>query len=349
MKNICRSILGIGLALSIVSCETDLKVNADYSRTPIIYGVLDRGETNHMIRITKTFLGDGNAFDFAKVADSSKIQGLQAVVEALSNGNVVKTYALRDTVIQGKEGGDFYSGSQFMYYFAEPNLDPTRQYRISFVLDGKDVNSTTGIVPNYSFNAPIPTSALEMVDKDIRIEDPEKVTGSRTIELKLRTPSNDNQLGVETDYVATFFYTEVYADNSTAVKTISYRLAKQDDAGSGFKTYFNSTSFWGKIADEVKPNSNVVRRIPGNFQITAYTYTNELKTYIDVSNPVSGVATEKPEYSNINDGLGIFASSSQVKYSQPMSERSEAYLVYKFREDLKFCSMNYTDQRIKCQ
>ena len=36
--------------------------------------------------------------------------------------------------------------------------------------------------------------------------------------------------------------------------------------------------------------------------------TVELKTYIDVNKPFSGIVQERPTYKNINNGIGLFSS-----------------------------------------
>jgi hypothetical protein len=68
----------------------------------------------------------------------------------------------------------------------------------------------------------------------------------------------------------------------------------------------------------------------------------ELATYLEINSPVTGVIQERPEYTNINGGLGLFASrSSQGVYGMGLKSTT-----FKFFESdsatslLNFCSAN---------
>ena len=82
-----------------------------------------------------------------------------------------------------------------------------------------------------------------------------------------------------------------------------------------------------------------------------------LHTYMEVNEPASGIVTERPVFTNINGGIGLFASRNVTVFKQinsttliKLSLNSEKELVWgDYTKDYKFCSENYTDPAITCQ
>ncbi len=330
MKNNWKLFFGIALIGLTTACETELKVNADYSRTAVIYGILNKNESKHIIKIGKTFQGTGNALDFAKVADSSRIQGLQPIVQTWRNGVLKKSYTLRDTIISGKQQGTFFSGDQFAYTFDEPALDELDEVKILFTLDGKEVSASTQLVAKTTITSPTSNFNVNLVEKDYE--------QTPTTNLKDLTVAIGSALhAVEAEMFVTFHYTEVYNDNTSAEKTIELGIGKTT---TGRLTY-KPISFFNQIAYSVKPDPNVKKRIIGNFDINVINYNIDLKAYMDVNNPVSGILTEQPEFTNVNNGIGLFASKIDVMHSKPFNKFTDIYLALApMFADLKFCSIN---------
>ena len=111
-------------SLVLSACKTDIDLIGDYQTTPVIYGLLDQSDSLHFIKINKTFLGRGNAFEMAQVSDSSYFENVDATItEILASGNTGRIWPLRDTIIEGKdENGVFFAPEQKVYYFATPTI-----------------------------------------------------------------------------------------------------------------------------------------------------------------------------------------------------------------------------------
>lgn len=65
------AIAAISLAF-LSSCETDVDLTAPYASTTVVFGLLDPQADTQFVKITKTFLGDGNLNDYAMIRDSSE-------------------------------------------------------------------------------------------------------------------------------------------------------------------------------------------------------------------------------------------------------------------------------------
>ena len=55
----------------VTSCNNKLNVNAPWQDITIVYGLLSQNDSVQYLRITKAFLGEGDALHFAKIPDSS--------------------------------------------------------------------------------------------------------------------------------------------------------------------------------------------------------------------------------------------------------------------------------------
>src|SRR5438128_1304133 len=60
----------ISAFLFFYSCEEDVKVEGPYKETTIVYGVLKPDTNIQVIRINKSFMGEGNSLVMAQVRDS---------------------------------------------------------------------------------------------------------------------------------------------------------------------------------------------------------------------------------------------------------------------------------------
>ncbi|MDG2208769.1 MAG: hypothetical protein P8K81_02145, partial [Flavobacteriales bacterium] len=136
-----------------VGCSTDIDLTAPYQRTPVVFSLLDAAQDTQWVRINRTWLGDGNQFDAAMVADSSEYPAadLQAQVTERMNGMSIRNWPLQDTVIQNKtENGIFYAPEHQMWYFVpEGGLNADAEYDFDLEIVGNaGAEATTNMIAN---------------------------------------------------------------------------------------------------------------------------------------------------------------------------------------------------------
>jgi hypothetical protein len=134
-------------------CNEEVEINAPYESTTILFGLIDPDPNNdgvfnaldtQWVRITRTFLGDGNNNDFAMVRDSSEYREsdfVSKVVEELnSEDEVVASYPLQAITVANKSvNGIFYGPEQTLYYFIPNNgISTQSNYRIALDFAHKD-------------------------------------------------------------------------------------------------------------------------------------------------------------------------------------------------------------------
>ena len=79
-------------AIVFTACETDFDVNAEWEEVTVVYGLLDAGDENktQLVKINKAFLGEMDALQMAKYADSINFDPLELAVKVIrlkNNGN----------------------------------------------------------------------------------------------------------------------------------------------------------------------------------------------------------------------------------------------------------------------
>jgi len=138
MRFVCHLIVLLVLVL-VNSCKNDLKIIAPYKEIPQVYAVLSAQSEMQMIRINKTFLGQGNANQMAQVPDSVNYQpgdltvklerymGNVKVAAGTNAAGQIMEVVFRDSVIQADPGA--FSTVQRVYV-TNDKLFTTGVYRL---------------------------------------------------------------------------------------------------------------------------------------------------------------------------------------------------------------------------
>jgi len=318
------------------SCEKDFSLNGDYKRTPIIFGLLDQADSVHMIRITRTFLGDGNNNDFAKIADSNYYKQVDAKVIEMDGNEVLRTWQLHDTLITNKETGLFYGPEQKFYTFYANDLNENYEYKFDGIFDeGKYVaNATTKLVSgNYtgpwqqlytSFSFANSSSSVSNSYPALR---PVMSAGSNISVKKAK---------LEIKYMVT------YKDESTAIKIITWAKSKEEDINIQYA--FAGEEFYKYIKDNIDTDANVVKRSMIDVTVITTLVDDNTKKYMAASAPASTISQSKPQFTNVNgsdtDGaLGLFAARHVLSKTLPLNGSSIKELcIGQYTGNLSFCS-----------
>ncbi|MFM2157292.1 MAG: hypothetical protein RL516_2041, partial [Bacteroidota bacterium] len=102
-------LLALAFGLLISSCDNSLDILDEYKETPIVYGLLNKNDTVHYVRIQKGFLGEGNALLMAQYTDSIyyDTSEVEVTIYSLINGQQTDTILLKPTFSKQKEEGLF--------------------------------------------------------------------------------------------------------------------------------------------------------------------------------------------------------------------------------------------------
>ncbi len=334
-----------------VSCNTKFSVNGEYDETPIVHMLLDPNEDVHFLKLNKTFLGDGDANDFAMVPDSSYFDQVEATIKEEVNGNITNTWILEDTIIQNKESGTFYYPEQKLYFFEANDLNEDATYKLHIDIDnGRHiVEGETKLVRGVGINLPSQNQQLNFADNNVA-------------QNGYNTQSIVFSEGEGTTFKAQirFEYRE-HRPGDIENKEILWNLGSKDLSNittSSPSFAANGEVFYELVANRIEKDETVTRRTIKAFELILTAGSEDLNTYMLTNEPTSSLAQNKPTYSNVDGGLGIFSARTSVNQYKPFQPASNpnvrAFSINSTKElcqgqytgYLKFCSDHTNDQSL---
>ncbi|MEI7662689.1 MAG: hypothetical protein WCK34_10840 [Bacteroidota bacterium] len=282
---------------ALFSCNKDLNVNAGWKDITVVYGLLDQSQDTTYIKITKAYLGPGDAMTFAKNADSSNYPDkLEVRLDEYNGTDFVSSYPCDTVTIHNKKKGDsiFYYPDQLMY-FSMARLDETHIYKL-FIRNkktGKEITAQTELVHDFEIIRPqtqVPIN-FDTVNSVTTRWKPAK-NGTRyqlLIRFYYLEALKSDSLNPYTKFVDWVVYNNIPDPQNTL---------SLDIAGLGFYTV---------VGASVPVSNDVIRKA----QYCKFIYSvasATLNTYIEVTEPSMTIVQEKPSFTNITNGLGIFSS-----------------------------------------
>lgn len=296
----------ISTGLGFFSCKNEVDITGQYQDMPIVYCLLNPNDSAHYVRIQKAYLVDGNALTTAKVPDSLVYDPADLNVKVMAvntvNGQTMSTLnfayqpgAVTDTGLFAPNG--------VMIYKAEAELNDLFEYRLQItnLKLNKQITAKTKLVSGLVFKSPPPNNPSYKVNFN-----PTSGTG-----LTLRWLPANNGYVYQPEIV--FHWTEVdLATNAQSPDSMVWRLTPREGAGqTGAEMEFPlpQNSFFRYMKDNV-PVKSGIKRVIGNVTFRIYVGTSELNNYVNVNKPSIGLIQEKPVYTNVTNGLGIFSGRS---------------------------------------
>ena len=305
-----KLILSTLIILSIIilnSCDNTVDIFTDGEEVTAVYGYLDVDADTNYVKITKSFTG--NAVDLAPDYSASNYDyklDVKLIGKFATSPNVVKTVMLDTTSVFKPYDPDglFYSGvNQVLYYTTEKLLENQEYQLIITRKDGEVVKSKVKTICGCTIKKPY---------LNISFESPM----TNRIEWRSNT---FNQLAAYYEVIGYFHYKQI---DPGQTDTTYHKMRWHFGSGTGESMYNSSTmnmfanytptTFYTKLAADANINNNTeyyTRRFVDCFEIVITSTGDELYNYILIQNSGSAIM-DTPEYTNIENGVGIFSSRS---------------------------------------
>jgi hypothetical protein len=293
---------------ALFSCNKELNVNADWKDVTVVYGLLDQTDDTTFIKITKAFLGEGDALVFSKEADSSNYPDkLEVRLDEYADTALIQSFACDTITIHNKEKGDslFYYPDQLMYY-TTAKLDQKFTYKL-FIRNkntGKVISAQTALVHDFSIIKPQAIASFP---------------AGKMFEVNW-TPAKK---GKRYQLLIKFFYTEtlISSPSNTQMKSLDWIVfnnikAIDDQSTYPFDLYFPGDAFYSFVGSKID-TSSLVTRVAHHCYFIFTVAASELNTYMEVTEPSLSLVQEKPAYTNVVNGIGLF-SSRYIKSSDSL-------------------------------
>lgn len=296
----------IGMASIFSSCNNEVPVNAEWQDIAYVYGILNPIADTQFVRIGKAFLGDGPPSEFAQIPDSIYYQNINVSMEELSGERVDRSFSLERINRPGQLQPGFFTTEEFHLYYTTEQLDTSKTYRL--VIEKPDGGPTVSAETRLTFwrrnlntgNVIEPfTDRLAFINT---FGESNRVTFAW--EKAFNSGAHEGRL--------IFRYKEQNRSNKSDIKTktIVYTVPGAE-RNNRITVEISDANFYGFIASNIQPDPNVFRYFDTIF-FEAIAGANDMRLYAEINRPSSGITQERPSFTNVENGVGLFSSMTET-------------------------------------
>lgn len=305
--------------VTLTSCDNTLDINAPWKETPVIYAVIDMGQDSQIFRIQKTYQNDisQSTVDLAQIADSLYMKNISVKIVSGNNPNTFKELK---RLAPRKEAGFFsnkdssYWGEYMPNWFAASvkyklvihSFETGNEYQATTDLVGKAnitlVNSTSGGID-------LVNTAASLFSYQI------KSLGLNAAMIDLIVRLNYSELNLTTN-ITEAKYVDFYVKKGEAIASFPV-----DANGPYYNTGITKTSIVSFFKNNIKVDASV-RRTFTSLEYGVVGYNGIFKEMLLVNAPSGSIIPKYGEYTNINNGIGVFAARTYTHLAQTVNTTS---------------------------
>ena len=332
-----KTLLVLSSIALFASCDNDLQIIADWKDVPVVYGILNAEDSVHYIKLNKAFLGRGDVMMMAQEFDSLHYAGEDVGLRLLEqekawipseNGEgwlTISTIELEPTdEFDNKPEGAFSSPTQIIYKSdTEINADAlyaAEVYRISSDTLIAYTKNPIAILSPVNITRPNSFSPLTITPNGfVPNVEWKSIAGGDMYELSMNFNYMEFPNSIE-------FPESGEADTISLEFNFQSRLSNNSEGGEkmtqsiDFEQFLN---FIATISEDPDYDPSLRRLVVGmeaaqvvsGFAIThaCLNFTllaagEDLSTYLVLNENSSSLVLDRPEYSNIENGIGILSS-----------------------------------------
>lgn len=315
------SLIFFAVILSI-GCNNEFSLIADKEEIPVIFGFVSMSDTAQYIRVERAFRDESiSAFDLAQIPDS--LYYTDAIVSLTNVDTGVESILNRvDGNLEGypREGGAFATAPNYLYKIKSENIDliPGDTYRVSVKnadnVELASASTVLGELPDlnnpeegdlFAFKYDGLTSISWREREDLVLYD---------INLFINIKERDNS----------------DPNNDFINKKIVWNLVNNVDVeDNGNRYQFPGIDFYSFLLGELEQSEFIDRKFV-DIEAELIGAGPELKEYVNVIQANTGITSsgEIPEYTNVENGYGIFSTrSSTLEVDVPLNTKTIDSLV----------------------
>ena len=279
-------------ALLFTACETDFDVNAKWEETTTVYGLLDVSKDIQYIKINKAFLGDRDALEIASISDSVNFitDNMTVQIHELGLSDTNWTINLTDTIFE-KDDGLFAADNNIIYFFDASDISFNNNKTYIITIENKQsgnlVSGKTEVITNFSFDN------FNAAQYQFGFVSPNGEFSSKTMYWAM--PKNGEVYQLD-------FYFNYSEDGDNMSLVWSQPLADNQDR----TTKLEGVKFFNFLRNNLPDDSKVRKFL--NVELVMTVGSQDLYTYTKVNEPITGIVQQRPQFTNINNGIGLFSS-----------------------------------------
>ena len=328
-------------------CSTEVDLNAPYEERTLAFCLLDPAADEQWVRVNRTWLGEGNNLLFAQEADSSEYAAgaVTVTVEGFDSDDTgyqspLVTFIAQDTVLQDKDDNGIFFGPEYRaYHFSTPDGleiaapdddEDLRVYRLTVAFaDGRpSLTAVTTLIGESLGNISNPPAGIPGFSLNFASGAGGQVTYPNINFKWSSTPGAKRyEVAVEIQYTERIWadpaHTQLVSETEKVARwDLGEETADDDEGGDEIKLPTNGEAFYLFLANNLEADPLITRELgvwnDNIDRVRAFDFVlsianEELDTYLAVNAPVTGIIQERPVYTNIAGGLGLFASRTQQR------------------------------------
>lgn len=313
MKNFFRIFLFLFM---LSSCEADFSPNITSPPIPLVYGIINPQDSTYSIRLTKTFIGEGNALDFAKIPDSIYYDGARVFMETRDlNGKLIERVRMEEKITTDREPGIFSTTPNRIFETDTASIHLRPDY-FSAAGQPYDINlHLEAIIPGY----PDTVRAVTRLRTAPRLTQPRNnfikvyFYSEEPFWMQWSDTNSDNLFEI----LVRMRYTDFLYDDKremTAEWVLTGINANMTSFPGGerkvYSYYFRPENFFSQVRSVIKPDPAVEARVCNKLDFIVLSSNRELEYYrniYEISDDYHGAG-----YTNILHGYGLFTSFSST-------------------------------------
>ena len=349
------------LGWSLVSCETDFDTTAKYKDITVVYGIIDQKTPVQYIKINKAFLSETDVLTYATDPDSNLyLHDLEVWIEEwTAGGDSVRKYDLSDTtIVYGpdgsslyKEPGLFYNTEQVLYKWTLPqtpvgyeilflggdtleqiplylNDNHIFKLKIRNPKNGKLISSETPLVKKFDITDPRFGKTIQFLEDPVQPKTFSWIDTENAGKFEFELKFNFRELNNSGDTIARSI-------------TLTKATAGSQSTGSEISVFYWDDNFYNSCISlipyqDVNRENQVVERYTDLIEIIVKAAEEDFALYLDVNEPSSSIVQDRPQYTNVENGIGIFSSRNYRVKVRELTDQTVSVLQNLENPDLKF-------------
>ena len=302
------------------SCETDVNLNADWKDIPVVYGLLNQKDDVHYVKINKAFLGKGDAMKMASELDSItyKPKNLDVKLIEMNEDNPVRSIPMDTTMIHDVDSGAFSYPDQIVYRTIGNSVDLSTDYQYRLEIYNKKydkyIEGETELIHDFSIKRPIAGQELVSYTSPF----PSKVKWSSAKRGRV------HQLSIR------IFYTNYFDNGDVKKQSIDWTFPEKEantlKGGEEQVTTIRGQQFYIFLKNSIPELPNVERTLDSVRYIVSVA-NDDFNIYMKVNEPSNSIIRKRPEFSNVSNGIGLFASRYHKHRTLQLNSESQDTLV----------------------
>lgn len=308
-------------SLFFSSCSTKVDLLENYKPITVVYGLLNVHDSIQYIKVNKAFLGEGNALVMAQQSDSINYKPGEVTVRLQkinpTTGEVLQTITCDTTTQILKDNGLFSNPYQLLFQ-TNAVIDDNSNYNllINRASDGAIISAVTPIVNTVTVTHPDPLTQISFYNANTQ--------NYVTFSFRWRHAANAAiySSSIKFTYYDSLIISPFTKDTITLEMGLPDTEAGSTAVGTEKELKIDGAAFYSFIQASVHPNPNAIRWADPYLQLLLAAGAQDLETYIDINKPSIGLIQEKPVFTNINNGTGIFSSRWSATLKNKMNQQT---------------------------